>query len=169
MAGRIPQLKRIDLEKNWLIANGNKYWIQDSVSVGRYGRYLKGQHILTYGATVEDHLKFVDFVITQLSGPLTGMTVHKILQNAFNVKDRYKNFIHDDTDEWLRFATLFINKEGEDISVYDEKVMQSKMQDWKAEGFDMQDFFLLCARQLPVLRIRLMQSRPEMKALDANS
>lgn len=164
MKGRIPQSLKIDVEKGWFIANGNKYYIQDTITMGRYKEYKKLSHILTYGATPEELHSFVKFVIAQHSSPLTGMTIHRVLERAFNLEDAYKSFLNNDPDPWFRFGALFINREGEDITTSDEKVIRAKIDDWISAGVDANDFFLLCARQLPNLRIKYTQSRPENQA-----
>lgn len=160
--GLKPQLSKIDPKKDWFIANGNKYYIQDDVAMGRYSMYQKLRHITAFGVAPEDHIKFIDFVIKMLSGPLTGNTIHKTLENAYNVKDRYKSFVDDDIEPWFRFGALFVNREGEDISVWDEIVVKSKINDWMTEGISTNDFFLLIARQSPDLRIKLIESRPDI-------
>lgn len=155
-----PQASRIDPEKGWFIANGRKYYVQDVLTMGRLKHYKRLMHVLAFGATVEDHIKFVKFVIAQMSGPVTFLATHKILENAYNVEKSYTDFIHDETDPWFRFGALFINREGEDISAYDEKVVQSKINDWIKEGLDTNDFFLLCVRQEPILRVKYLKSLP---------
>lgn len=155
-----PLPTKIDPNKDWFIANGRKYFIQDYLTMGRLKHYKRMLHVLAFGAEVGDHLKFVDFVIDQMSGPVTFLATHKLLENAFNVKDAYKSFVQDDTEPWYRFGALFINREGENVAEWDEKVVQSKINDWTKEGLDVESFFFICARQEPLLRVKYLQSHP---------
>ncbi|MDV7398676.1 hypothetical protein RZS08_45140, partial [Arthrospira platensis SPKY1] len=41
----------------------------------------------------------------------------------------------------LEICALFIIEEGEDRSVYSKEVSKSKIDAWRKEGYDMQDFF----------------------------
>ena len=40
-------------------------------------------------------------------------------------------------------CTLFISREGEDLTTYDEVLNKEKIQDWKKEGIDAENFFTL--------------------------
>jgi hypothetical protein len=153
-----PKINRIDFSKGQFKANGKTYYIQDSLTISRWKMYQRFQHVLAFNGTPEDHLEFVEFIIKILSGPVSGMAIHKILENALNIKDMYKTFISSEPDHWFKFAALFINREGEDVAVYDETIEKSKIADWTEAGIDAQDFFLLCARQSKALRVKYLQS-----------
>ena len=43
----------------------------------------------------------------------------------------------------LKLCTLFINTKDEDPSIWNNDLMTIKIEDWKAEGIDIQDFFTL--------------------------
>lgn len=161
-----PLPTKIDPNKDWFIANGRKYYIQDYLTMGRLKHYKRMLHILAFGAEVGDHLKFVDFVINQMSGPVTFLATHKLLENAFNVKEAYKSFIHDDIDPWFRFGALFVNREGENVAEWNETVVKSKIDDWIKEGIDVDSFFFICARQEPILRVKYLKSQPGLNMTD---
>jgi len=43
----------------------------------------------------------------------------------------------------LQLCALFINRDGENLDVYDPDVMAEKIDDWKKEGLAMDSFFQL--------------------------
>ena len=151
-----PSLKRIDFEKGWFEAGGKTYYIQTSLSFNRYKKFIQFHHQLAFGADVSAHLKFVEFVLSTLSGPLTGMNIHRIYENAMNVQNAYKNFIAKDMQPVFEFLSLFINYAGEDISQWDERLAQEKINDWK--DYDVNDFSLLLSMLLPDLRQKYQPS-----------
>lgn len=164
MSAPLPTI--IDPQRNWFIANGKKYYIQTHITMGRLKAYKRLLHTLVWDADVSAHLKFVDFVIDQMSGPVTFLATHKILSNAFNVKEAYENFIHDDIEPWFRFGALFINREGENIAEWNESIVQSKIEDWIKEGISVESFFFICAKLEPILRRKLILSHPAFQTLD---
>lgn len=150
------------------IANGKTYHIQNYLTMGRLKPYKQMLHTLAFGAGVEDHKKFLDFVIAQLSGPVTFLATHKILENAFNAVKAYESFVSDDVEPWFRFGALFINREGEDVARWDESIVKSKIDDWIKEGIDVESFFFICARQEPILRVKFLRSVPGLQKDDAH-
>ena len=49
----------------------------------------------------------------------------------------------------LMICALFVNADDEDQKVYDEAVMNSKIEDWQKEGYDVNDFFHLAWNLVP--------------------
>ena len=49
----------------------------------------------------------------------------------------------------LLFCTLFINREDEDITVWDERLAMAKIEDWKKAGLSMSLFFSFTKTALP--------------------
>ena len=70
----------------------------------------------------------------------TAVILHNILVGIKNLDEK--------EDVSLRLCTLFINEENEDVSVYDEKVMESKIECWSKE-LDVYPFFQLAASVVP--------------------
>lgn len=155
---KIPELKKIDFDKGWFDAGGKRYYIQSNLSFERYKKYIEFQHKLAFGATVEQHITFVNYVVSVLSGPLTGMALHKVLENAMNVQNAYKNFVADKMDPVFEFLTLFINRADEDVTVWDERIAKEKVNDWSTAGYDPHDFFLLLGMLSPTLREKYLPS-----------
>lgn len=163
--GKVPTLKRIDFKKGYFDANGVRYHIYDSVSFGRYKEYVKFQHYFAFGALPADHIKFIDFAIQQLSGPLTGMTIHKVLENAINVKEAYSDFIDNEYDRYFEFCTLFVNREDEDLTTWTKSLAASKIDDWNKSLIDPADFFFLAGNMSSELR-RKYSLLPHVAASD---
>ena len=49
----------------------------------------------------------------------------------------------------FQLCALFINREDEDINVYDEQIMNDKIEDWKKEGYAATNFFRLAFNLVP--------------------
>jgi len=51
----------------------------------------------------------------------------------------------------LQICALFLNRADEDVKVWNEAVINEKIDDWLSAGVDYQDFFQLAVRLVPGL------------------
>lgn len=165
--GKVPTLKRIDFKKGYFDANGVRYHIGNSVSFGRYKEYVKFQLYFAGGFTIEEMKSYIDFVIQQVSGPVTGMANHKVLEASINKQEAIKNFIDSEYDRYFEFCTLFINREDEDITTWSKSLAASKIDDWNKGLLDPADFFLLAANMSSELRRKYSLLLPSEDGQDA--
>ncbi len=117
-------------------ANGNRYFVEDSLSIERWV-FMQQLSIETgFGVEFDEMLKawqsqvaflnkqnFVDAAV-QAYNMAKGVT--KIFQRQPQI---------------LKFCALFINTDGEDRGTITEDVITRKVEDWKAEGLEIAGFF----------------------------
>lgn len=156
---QIKQLPR-DKEGNLIRtfkANGNTYVIhdisQDSLTIKRFMTWQKFTTSLGFGVSFKEHFdnltkaeRMVDRLITEKQG-LTELLMHLRAM---------KESITDDKPDRAKIAfyvcTLFINKEGEDLSDWTTTEADKKIEDWNAEGYDYNDFLSFALMHCPGYR-----------------
>lgn len=128
-------------------ANGNKYRIidpKDGTSLKRYSQMRSMLAVVGRNATLSDQLRELD----QLKSLLDEFVNNKkgIVDLSVHVENMRQSVARANRDwhfsTWA--ATYFILREGEDASVFDEGVAQSKIEDWNTENINAEDFFLCC-------------------------
>lgn len=120
-------------------ANGNKYIIRDSLSLARFEQFELLQVRVGYG---------LDFnQLYENMGKAWGYLNDSKPANAsvivHNMMNGIANEINGRRNEVLLLCALFICREDEDESVYDEKLILAKIKDWEIEGIAVKDFFQL--------------------------
>lgn len=131
-------------------ANGNKYVIEDKLSIMRSieasklefelfdlnTRTVKNELISAYndlnGSNKEKTVKFADGAVK----------IHNLVNKI------EKNLSFKDVPV-LRYCALYINKEGEDRRTIDDERIEQKINDWQEAGLEMSGFFLLVLSVLP--------------------
>ena len=156
-----PTLPEIDVTKGYFQTENHIYHIMpDKMSIDRYFEYKWLQHEITFNRDIKhtyDEIVRLNKINTgqgKLTNPIaimneTANTTFELANSLMAIKN--KNIRQD---KMFRLVALFCNREGEDITVYDEGVMLSKMQDWQDYGFDVDAFFLLCYLGLGPLKER---------------
>lgn len=141
-------LKPIDFTKKVLPANGKTYYIEESISYGRWKEYRK--HTITLPLdmgfdTLFNHLLDGYNKLNKKEPDILGcgIVLHNLMNGIKNIMDE-KNI-----PVVLKMCALFINEENEDRSVITEQMIESKVADWAAEGYDMGSFFTLAVSLIP--------------------
>ena len=148
-----PQIRHIDMSTAKFKANGNTYYIQSRLSVARYKTYNIGQLEVSHGLTFEQ-LYHQDVKMHELvtHGNDTLQAIHQVAETLFHRINLIVDFTNGSHPPILRFCALFINAEGEDIGVWDERIVDQKINDWTEEGLCVDDFFYLAANFIPSFR-----------------
>ena len=133
-------LKKIDFEKGFFMANGSKYIINGSLSTARYAKKDELELELSFGTNYSATMALIKKAYASLNGNQikpadAAVHLYNIMQSITDAQQREPTI--------LRYCALFCNEVNEDISVYDDDVMQKKIDDWHAEGLDVGDFFIL--------------------------
>ena len=139
------KIKKIDLKKPYIEANGKKYTISKSLSVERWRHFEDLQALVGFGRSHDEIFKMVKKAYEALQHPKVAdasVILHNILTG---MKDKLDQRHHPA----MLICALFINAEGENEKIYDEKVMNSKIEDWQKEGYDANDFFQLAWNWVP--------------------
>lgn len=140
----MAKAKRINVKKGSFVANGKTYLIQpDEITISRYETYEKVALQVGWGYSFEDMFeavkKMYHFATTGES-PLKAL--HEIAIICMNLLNGVKDYEEREHPLILRFCTLFINQEGEDLTKWSETLALDKIMDWQKEGIAMTDFFL---------------------------
>ena len=137
----MEKLKRIDFKKKTFIANGNEYHYSDALSIDRYEQFEKLQILLGYNMDY-------DKLYLQLSELYNFLNKSEFVKSAvitYNLLDATKRKIDNKIHPALQICALFVNRKDENEKVFDAKVMEEKIKDWREEGYAMADFFSLAA------------------------
>lgn len=132
----MKELKRIDFEKGTFEANGKLYTIEGALSIERYAELQILEKELAYGFTVKqifEKLKILWDYLNKLKFAEAAVLVRDLMAGATRVAER--------TPTTLKICALFINTEDEDRTTINQDLINKKIEDWKAEGIDMRDFF----------------------------
>lgn len=120
-------------------ANGNKYYVLTSLSVNRFEEFESLQAIVGFGVSFQQLFNQERKAYDLLNeGRPADAAV--ILYNSMN---GIKNHLEDRTNPILQMCALFICREGEDASTWNQKLADEKINDWKKEGISMESFFQL--------------------------
>ena len=137
--------KRLPLQPKSFMANGNEYTIVDTMSIERW-KYLEDfQELLAWGVGFDELFKQLKKIYTLLDENKQNeprIIIHNLLHG---VKNKLENRYHPA----LMLCTLFIVRKDEDQTVYDEMFMNEKVNDWKLEGYEINDFFQLAWTLVP--------------------
>ena len=133
----VTELKQIDPEANSFYAGGVKFIIHPSLSVGVYRQYQEMQVLIGFNADYDtmytaimkayadlNSSKFADAAV-KLNGVLEGVARKKSKQ----------------PDPVLLMCSMFIRREGADLSQWSEAGATEDIDLWTKEGIDIQSFF----------------------------
>lgn len=137
-------LKELDLTQKKFTANGKTYHIRKSMSFDRYRMYEKLQIEVGYGANfkqIYDNVKAAYDLVNKSEFANTAVKLHNILAGIKTIESRQIPA--------LRICALFINADGEDEKVITEDMIDEKIADWEAEGYDIFPFFQLAINSIP--------------------
>lgn len=132
--------KSIDIKSRVFMANGNKYYIAEKISIDRWKQYEKLVPRLTFGVDFKELfaniLKAYNFLNQPKPEPLSaGIILYNIMEGIKNAEDAER------VPPGLIMCALVMNREGENVGVYDEQLALEKINDWRAEGLDILSFF----------------------------
>lgn len=132
----MQELKRIDFEKGKFTANGKTYTIEGALSIERYAELQLLEKELAYGFTVKEifnKLKQLWDFLNKMKFAEAAVLIRDLMAGATRVAER--------TPTTLKICALFINTDDEDRATITQEMINKKIEDWKAEGLDMRDFF----------------------------
>ena len=151
---KMSELKRITPDTREFEAGGNKYFIQlEGISIGRFMFYEKFVNQATFGTDFNS--MFLTMKKIYLAAT-SGIDVLKALKDIGDLSYNQMTTINDLSEHkynnGLMLCSLFINRPTEDISEWNERMATEKIDDWKKEGFAMEDFFLLALNSIEGFR-----------------
>lgn len=132
------QIKRIDLEGGVFMANGKKYFIEGQLTIARYMEFQVFEKELGFGVTFQSLFNGLN----ELWGYLNKM---QFAEASVKVNDMIRGCakIEEREPAVLKICALYINEENEDRFTITDDMITNKIRDWKTEGYDMKDFFMV--------------------------
>lgn len=120
-------------------ANGNRYIVRDSLSIARFEQFELLQVRVGYGIDFNMMYENMGKAWAYLndSKPANASVI------VHNMMNGIANELNNRRSEVLLICALFICREDEDQTKYDEKLSLDKIKDWEEEGCEMKDFFSL--------------------------
>jgi hypothetical protein len=134
-----PIQKVFDPKCTSFTANGTKYYVSTKLSIKRYEEYEKLQPKLTFDldfSVMFSTLKKAYAALNDRKFADSAVIIHNLMSGIEDIRNEKR--IHPA----LLMAALAINSEGEDPGTYDESAQLKKIEDWRAEGFDIYGFFI---------------------------
>lgn len=143
-----PELKHINWEEKKFVANGKTYYIQaEGISVGRFSHYEQMISEAVFGVSFDGIFKTLKHIYTLVTtGNETLKALREVGDLAYNQMAAIKDYDETKTNNVLLLCTLFINLSGEDMSEWNMTMARQKIDDWKADNYDMSDFFLFATK-----------------------
>lgn len=140
----VKLLKKIDITTKSFIANGTRYYIEDTRSIERWVFEQQLTIEAGFGMEFDELLSEAKkaYNLLNASKPMDcGVTLYNMCNGITKVFEREPTI--------LKFCALFINTAEEDRRTIDSDMISRKIEDWKAEGLAIEGFF-----EFSLLRIR---------------
>lgn len=149
-------------------AGGKKYYIrspEDGLSLYRYTKLKQMLAEVGFDAGYAEQLAKVNELIEHANSLVTKAPR---LDKLFAGLDNMRLAIQQSSRQWDRSfmaATLFVVTDGEDLTMWDERLAEQKIQDWNEAQFHPQDFFLLAMFWASLATQELNESWRKIKAI----
>jgi len=136
-------LRTVDFSLKHFECGGRKFYVKDSLSFARYRELQKINLEFGFSATFQDLFKHIreawDFLNATKLGE-AAVVLHNIMYGVVSLDDK--------DDAALRLCALFIDEDGEDVTIYDEGKMREKIECWGKE-LSVLPFFQLAVSLVP--------------------
>lgn len=138
MSEKVTVLKKIDPETNAFHAGGTKFVVHPSLAIGPYRHFQRLQLMVGYGGDYAHVYKGLEKAYTQLNTMKVAdaaVTLNGLLEGVGRKKQQLP-------DPLLLLCSLFIRREGADLSTWTEAEAAEDIALWEADGYDVASFFL---------------------------
>jgi hypothetical protein len=133
-------------------ANGKAYHIrsaEEGIGINRLSLLYKMSATAGYGVSIRDQQKNWKKVGDLIQNWMRGKNN---MEDVFAlVKAQYEGIATEANREYpmtMYLCSLFIVREGEDLTTWSEAEADEKIEDWNAEGYNERDFFRCALEQL---------------------
>lgn len=137
------ELKQLAANTTSFECHGKKFRIDKTLSFNRFEKLREFSLEFGYSATLTDIMKGLrkawDYINASKFAE-TAVQLHNLMNGIVNLEQK--------NDLSFRIAALFINEENEDITIYDENLMNEKIVLWGKE-FDVNFFFTFAISVVP--------------------
>lgn len=134
------EFTKIDQQTGKFTANDINYTVTQFLSVERYCEFQILEKELAYGLSFEQMYRALDAAEKELNK-------QQFVNSAVLITDIKRGILKAQEREptILKICALFINADGEDIRTFTQDMVDTKIHNWKAEGLNMNDFFIVAA------------------------
>ena len=133
-------MRTIDFKEKKFECGGRTFYVQDSLSFNRFRELQRISIEFGFSTTFVELFKEIqkcyDYVQTNKNWGDLAVTLYNLLHGVSSIDNK--------DAAALRLCALFINEENEDVTVFDEAKMKSKIECWSKE-LDVSPFFHLAA------------------------
>ncbi|HCC71262.1 MAG TPA: hypothetical protein DEQ09_08950 [Bacteroidales bacterium] len=139
------ETKRLPLKEGKFSGNGHTFTIVDTMCIARWTQLENFQDLLGWGRSFDDLFRQLHKAYELMDEGKQNeprIIIHNILTG---MKQKLEQRYHPA----LMLCTLFIIREDEDQTIYNEEFMKEKIKDWTIEGYDINDFFQLAWTLVP--------------------
>lgn len=143
--GENRTVKPVPMDKPSFPANGKEYTITEEISVERWRHFEDLNSLVGLGRSFSEVFNIIREAYEDLNKGKQADAAVKLHNLMTGIKNKLDGRHHPA----LLICALFINYDGEDTAIYDEKIMTQKVNDWQTEGYDMKSFFQLAWRFVP--------------------
>lgn len=134
------QPKRIDMTKPSFMANGKEYFVTTALSVSRFCEFQILEKEVGFSMSFKN-------IFTEINECCELFDSSNNFGDFAKARMRLENLrrgvakLEEKEPTVLKICTLFINTQNEDPSKWNNDLMTVKIEDWKAEGIAIEDFF----------------------------
>jgi hypothetical protein len=140
----LGKLKNINFSSGQFTANGKTYYLETKLTITRYCEFQILQRELGMGMTLQEiYDGFADMrkLLNQNRFVDSAVFVDKVLTHCMKLKEKEPTI--------LKICTLFCNTEDEDRTAWGNDMVVKKLEDWKKEGIEVADFFVVAVTLVP--------------------
>jgi hypothetical protein len=144
-------------------ANGNDYVIMEYITLGREPMFKNIVAKMAFGVDFKSLfivLREIHVAATTGESPIAQL--NKVSVKSANLMEAIKDVQTNEREPYLELCALFINRLGEDHSYITQQMIDDKIIDWKKEGYDPNDFFLLAINSVSDLKSQWLESRSKV-------
>lgn len=152
--------KELNLKDKEFTANGVRYIIHNKMCIDRYMEYEMLQPAIGLGITFDElfqNLKRAYAALNKQNFADSAVIIHNMMNGVKDVQEKKR--VHPA----LKMCALFINRENEDLGIYDPNLMEEKINDWTKEGYSLNDFFSLAVNSIPNFREAYLEFEENQK------
>ena len=138
MPEKVTTLKTISPETNAFPAMGVNFIVHSSIGVGPFRHFQRLQLMVGFGGDYAHVYKGLEKAYTQLNTMKVAdaaVTLNGLLEGVGRKKQQLP-------DPLLLLCSLFIRREGADLSTWTEAEAAEDIALWEADGYDVASFFL---------------------------
>lgn len=147
------------------LANGTKYTIlspEEGISLKRWNSYEQMSISFGFNKTFQAIYNFMTKVLHEsykfndpsLMKDFLAKRIHAFLDGVIEIGEQRYSMAH-----WM--CTLFIVKEGEDLTTYVKEEQEKKLDDWNTE-YKVEDFFFVCLTSISGLAEKFLNVQSDL-------